>query len=313
MSSPSVSVVIPAYGSHHTIRACLASLEKQTFRDFETIVVDSSPGPESEEIVRTAFPDVVFLRSTSRLLPHAARNRGAACAAGGILVFSDPDVTFDPRWLERMVGAHRHTGDTISGAIDCAGDRWLDRGIHLCKFSKWLSGLPSSRTDCAPTANLLVARSLYDAIGGFRDDQFLGDLTFSWEATKRGATLRFEPGAVVFHHHRHDTATFLRERFERGLLFADARTEWHGNRKSTALLYLLATGLPIRWPWNVALVISHAWRAGRLRADWTALPVAVAGYSASFAGECLGYARFLLGRDPVSASQAARTSRSSAP
>lgn len=296
MKPPQVSVVIPAYQSHDTIASCLQTLRAQTYRDFETIVVDSSPDARCEEIVRRDFPEILFVRSPKRLLPHAARNRGAARARGCLFVFTDPDVSFDPHWLEALVRSHRKSGGLISGAIDCFGSRWLDCGVHLCKFSKWLPGGSPRPTDCAPTANLLVTKELYEAIGGFPDEEFLGDVIFSWEARRRGELLQFEPSAVVFHEHRHRIGSFLRERFERGILFAGVRTRWHGSRRRTALFYLAVSVLPIRYPRILALVAGQAWRSGWRQRYLSTFPLFAAGHAASLAGESLGYLRFLFQR-----------------
>ncbi len=294
MKPPEVSVVIPSYKSHDTIASCLRTLRAQTYRDFETIVVDSSPDGRCEEIVRRDFPEIHLIRSPERLLPQAARNRGAERARGSLLVFTDPDVSYDPQWLESLVRSHGENGGAISGAIDCLGSRWIDRGIHLCKFSKWLPGGPRQPIDCGPTCNLLVTRALFEAMGGFRDDAFLGDLVFSWDARRRGERIQFEPAAVVFHEHRHRIGSFLRERFERGILFAGVRTRWHGSRRRTAFFYLAVSALPIRYPRILALVAGQAWRAGWFRRYLSTFPLFAAGHAASLAGESLGYVRFLV-------------------
>jgi len=294
MGGPEVSVIIPAYRSQETIASCLETLGAQTYRDFETIVVDSSPD-EGCEVIAQRFPDVVLLRHPTRLFPQAARNRGAAVARGRLLVFTDSDVSFDRRWLEILVQSHREKGGVISGAIDCFGKGWLDSGVHLCKFSKWLPGGARRPTDCAPTANLLVTRALYDAIGGFRDEGFVGDVTFSWQACKLGEQLRFEPAAAVFHHHHHRIAPFVRERFKRGFLFSGVRTRWHNNRRRIALFYLVVSVLPIRLGRILLLVAGQAWRAGWTRRYLSSFPVLALGWAAWLAGESVGYARFLLG------------------
>ena len=45
---PAVSVIIPAYNSHDTLAGCLEALSRQTFQDFETLVVDSGPDPTAD-------------------------------------------------------------------------------------------------------------------------------------------------------------------------------------------------------------------------------------------------------------------------
>jgi len=50
-TSPRASVIAPAYHSDATIHAFLDGLSGQTFRDFETIVVNSSPEGRTRTIV----------------------------------------------------------------------------------------------------------------------------------------------------------------------------------------------------------------------------------------------------------------------
>ena len=104
------------------------------------IVQSRSPDGTTAGLVTTRFPWVRFHHSPSRLLPHAARNLGVSLAQSPLLLFTDPDVYPHSDWLERMMAAHRETGNVIVGAIACHGHRWRDQGIHLCKFSKWLPG-----------------------------------------------------------------------------------------------------------------------------------------------------------------------------
>ena len=56
VGEPRVSVVIPAFCSHQTIGSCLTALRSQSFRDFESIVVDSSPDARTSEVVVERFP-----------------------------------------------------------------------------------------------------------------------------------------------------------------------------------------------------------------------------------------------------------------
>ena len=90
--APTLSIVIPAYDSHATLGGCFEAIGKQTFREFELVVVDSGPSDESERIVRRDFPWVRFERAPGRLLPHAARNRGVEISSAEVIVFTDPDI-----------------------------------------------------------------------------------------------------------------------------------------------------------------------------------------------------------------------------
>jgi GT2 family glycosyltransferase len=289
---PEVTVVIPAYRSEATIAGCLTALRRQSFAAFETVVVDSSPHDAVERIV-AAFPEVRYERSRGRLLPQAARNAGAALARGELLVFTDPDVYPAPQWLSRLVAAYRETGGVVVGSLACHGRRWLDLGVHLCKFSKWLPAGPPRAVDMGPSANLLCPRRLFEAAGGFSGDMLMGDTTLSWRLRRDGQVLWFEPAAVVAHHHLDDLPGFLGERFRRGRRFARMRLDWLGGRRSTRLLYLAVSVLPVRLASNLAHAARHAWRAGELPAYAATFPVVALGFAASLAGEAVSYSRGL--------------------
>ena len=155
---PRVSVLMPAYHSEDTIAATLDALATQTFADFETIVVDSSPGEATAQLMADRYPGVHFHHSRDRLLPHAARNLGVSLASGELLVFTDPDCVARPDWLERLVAAHDRGHPVVGGAIELAQEGWVTTGIHLSKFNAWSEGGESgTRADLA-TANALWSR-----------------------------------------------------------------------------------------------------------------------------------------------------------
>ena len=84
-----------------SLSAPFSALRSQTFSDFEIILINSSPEEETERLVRSEFPEVVFEQSLVHLYPHAARNRGVQLACGSVFVFTDPDCRARPDWLER--------------------------------------------------------------------------------------------------------------------------------------------------------------------------------------------------------------------
>lgn len=290
---PVLSVVIPAYNSHDTLTRCLEALERQTFRDFEVVVVDSGPDPAAEKIVRKRFAWVRFERSARRLLPHAARNRGVELALAALLVFTDPDCYADPEWLENLLAAYQHSAGVIVGALACFGSRWTDYGIHLCKFSKWLPGGPARTVDMSPTANMLIPRADFLAAGGLPGQELLGDVTLSWNLRSGGRSLVFEPRAVVEHHHVQSVRDYLAERYKRGKMFGDLRCARLGESRGAALRYLIVTLLPVRLARITALVGAHSWRAGQMRGLLATFPLVLAGHSASLAGEAVAYFRRL--------------------
>ncbi len=296
---PQASLVIPAYESDQTIGGCLSALREQTFSDFETIVVDSSPGPGVERLVTVDFPEVRFRRSERRLLPHDARNLGARLARSDLLVFTDPDVYPAKEWLEILVAEFHACGDIIVGSVECYGRRWIDVGTHICKFDKWLAGGNRRPIDIAPTVNMLCTREVFERTGEFRPDRMIGDTLFSWKAIERGYVLRFVPSAVVYHHHLNNLTELLRERYARGREFAETRSIHHAWSRSRAAVQLVASVLPLRLLRILARGAQNAIRAGHGQDYLRTLPIVVSGQAAWLAGESAGHAAWV-GRPQLS-------------
>ena len=280
-----VSVVIAAYRSDAVIEACLLALRRQTFSDFETIVVNSSPGDRTRHVVTTAFPEVTFIEHPSRLLPHAARNRGVAAASGRLLAFTDADCRPAPDWLDQLVAAERAGHAVVCGSIepDDPSPGWLAIGVHLCKYSFRLSTLPAGPSAIAGTANACYARAVWESVGPFDGEQFAGDALLSWKAARAGWPAWFAPQAIVRHAFDHTLTELWRERRERGDDFARARAaaeHWSGWRLTAQIVGLpLLPMLPLARGWRDA--VQAGWT---LRFVWT-LPVQVIGHLSWSLGE----------------------------
>jgi GT2 family glycosyltransferase len=287
-----VSVVIPAYHSHQGIASCLDSLRAQTFRDFEVLVVNSSP-EEKTAAVLAHYPEVRFEQSPSRLLPHAARNRGAARASGQILVFTDPDCVTPPAWLGALVAGVDAGHQAVGGSMDLAGRGWFPTGIHLCKFSWALPGTPAGPRAILPTANCAYSRKLWDEIGPFDGSRFSADAILSWKAARAGYPPRFEPKAVVYHTHEGGWRALWRERVSRGCDFAEARMQHEEWTSWRAAAYLVGT------PLLLFLLVGRA-AIDSLRSGWlvrflATLPVQIAGQLGWLLGEARAYCERLGG------------------
>ena len=107
-----ISVVVPAYNEEQNIRACLESLERQTFpRDqFEVIVVDGGSKDRTREIA-AEYADLVFIQTAKKV--GGARNDGALKAAGEILATTDADCIIPPDWLEVIAQAFARDPEVV--------------------------------------------------------------------------------------------------------------------------------------------------------------------------------------------------------
>ena len=102
--APRISVVIPCFNGGAELPGALASLDAQTVRDFEVIVVDDGSDDSETLAVLKGLDDVRLLRQENRGLA-AARNAGMAAALGAFLLPLDCDDRLEAAFLERTLEA----------------------------------------------------------------------------------------------------------------------------------------------------------------------------------------------------------------
>ncbi len=99
---PLVSIVIPTYNTADYIPFTLESIDRQTFRDFETLVVDDGSTDGTREVLDPYRERIVYIhqRNSGR---SEARNTGIRAARGKYVAFLDSDDLWTERKLERQV------------------------------------------------------------------------------------------------------------------------------------------------------------------------------------------------------------------
>ncbi len=102
--APRISVVIPCYNGGADLPGALASLDAQTLRDFEVVVVDDGSDDPATLGVLDGLSGVCLLRQENRGLA-AARNAGMAAARSAFLLPLDCDDRLEPAFLERTLQA----------------------------------------------------------------------------------------------------------------------------------------------------------------------------------------------------------------
>lgn len=145
LSELSISVIIPVYGVEKYLPACLDTLDKQTFQDFETILVDDG-SPDMCGVIcdqwAASHPHAVVIHQPNQGL-SAARNMGINAAHGRYLSFIDSDDLLCPTFLEVLYNACEQNNADLSLCgvedIDEAG-RSLESPKYALPHSGCFSG-----------------------------------------------------------------------------------------------------------------------------------------------------------------------------
>jgi glycosyltransferase involved in cell wall biosynthesis len=100
---PKVSVVIPAYNAMNYLPETLQSVLRQTFTDFEVLIINDGSSDNIKEWGAEQTDSRVKLISQTNQGQSAARNLGIALAKGEYIAFLDADDLWEPTMLEKQV------------------------------------------------------------------------------------------------------------------------------------------------------------------------------------------------------------------
>jgi len=131
--TPKVSVIIPAYNVTAYIADALDSLRGQTFRDFETIVVnDGCPDTGNlEKVLEPYAGEIVYLKKENGGV-SSARNLALQHSRGEYIALLDPDDIWEPEYLEsqtRILDSRPDLDLIYPDAVFFGDTSWAGRSI----------------------------------------------------------------------------------------------------------------------------------------------------------------------------------------
>ncbi|MZF90961.1 glycosyltransferase [Streptomyces sp. SID5643] len=225
--APALSVIVATHNRAGRLRRCLSSLLESDYPDFEVIVVDNAPADDAaDELIRAEFARRV--RYVREPVPGLAlaHNRGLAHASGDVAAFTDDDTLVDPQWLSALAEAFARdggigcvTGLIVPAELETPAQVALERHGGFakgCTPRVWsLSDPPAdplfpfTAGRFGSGANMSFRTEVLRSLGGFDPATGVGtparggdDLLAFFDVLAAGHTLAYQPGALVWHHHR---------------------------------------------------------------------------------------------------------------
>ena len=212
-----LSVIILNWNGKSLLTQCLDSLQQQSFRDFETILLDNGSSDGSADYVRTAYPWVRLVALPENLGFADGNNRALAECSGEFIVTLNNDTKADPDFLAALAAA-AETDPGVGmvaakmlnffdkGRIDSVGvsiaTNGMGQNIGVGEEDRGQYDTPAEVFGpCAGAA--LYRREMLDQVGFF-DPAFFAyyeDLDLAWRGRLAGWRAVTAPGAVVYHVH----------------------------------------------------------------------------------------------------------------
>ena len=197
------------------LRACLASLARQTGVRFETIVVDNGSTDGSADVAEQEFGARVIRNHENRGF-CGANNQGIAAAGGEFIALLNNDAEAEPGWLQALVDACSKDaayGMAASKVLEWEDPTRIDKVGHLIFPDGQNRGRGTGALDRGqydqeeevlwPDGSAaLYRKSMLDEIGGFDEDFFAyaDDAELGLRARIAGWRCIYTPKAVVRHH-----------------------------------------------------------------------------------------------------------------
>lgn len=252
---PMISVVIATRERTAELERCLRSLQKQTYANFEIVVVENGTKSSSTaDMIATSFADDSRIRylHENRAGASLARNAGVAAANGEIIAFTDDDVLVDANWLHAIAWrfAVEPSADCVTGLVFPAELETraqqlfeeyggFNKGYRPISYTvdarlKNTSSLYPYAAGCYGSGNNASFRKAsLITLGGF--DLHLGpgtpcqsgeDLDMFLAVILNGGRICYEPAAIISHFHRADFRGLKRQLYNYGVGLAAVMLKW---------------------------------------------------------------------------------------
>ncbi len=220
MVTPKVAVNIVTFNSARDIAACLESLKRQTFQDFQIHILDNASADDTLKIVEP-FDVEYLMRSPVNTGFCKAHNELARRFPSEYVLFLNPDTMLTPVFIEELVRALdarpdaasasgkllRFDGKTIdsTGIIMLREQRHLDRGADQPDTGQFEK--PEEIFGPSGAAAMYRRKTLDEAAidGQYFDEDFFAyreDADLAWRCRLFGWTSIYVPTAVARHRRR---------------------------------------------------------------------------------------------------------------
>ncbi len=253
---PEIKIIVLNWNGKHFLQDCLTSLRRQTFRDFQTILVDNGSKDGSVEYVNAEFPEVQILALKENVGFTGGNIAGWKLVRegppSGMIVLLNNDTEAHPQWLAELYKASQQYPDA---GIFASKMMMFDERTRIenCGFGMSEIGFaidlgrgePDSpewsyprRVFGACAGAAAYRRGMLEKIGFLDDDFFMTaeDIDLSFRAQLHGYHCWMIPSAIVYHCYRGAMRKY------------PARQAFFAHRNS-ALVYLknMPTGLMLRF------------------------------------------------------------------
>lgn len=215
---PRFSVIVPVYNRIDEVADLMESLSRQTYTDFEAIIVEDGSSEPCKDVVESYKGKIDahyhYKPNEGRSI---ARNYGMERSKGDFLIFFDSDCVIPPDYFKTLSEELDKCPLDCFGGPDAAHDSFssTQKAINYSMTSFLTTGgIRGGKIQLEKftprTFNMGFSRKVYSKVGGFRE-MFSEDIDMSTRIRQGGFSIGLIRDAFVYHKRRIDFKKFWRQ------------------------------------------------------------------------------------------------------
>lgn len=218
INNPTASVIIPNWNGGYLLKDCLGSLQKQSLKNFETILVDNGSTDGSIAYVEKNFPKVENIKLDKNFGFARAINEGVKQSNAKYVVFLNNDTAVHKAWLENLIKCADNHPEVISvnsKILNFYNKKYIDGvGIQINEVGQAKS-IGWQQKDLGQYAKeqyifgatggaALFKREDFIKVGYFDENYFMyfEEVDLAFRVQFLGYKSIYCPKAIVFHKHK---------------------------------------------------------------------------------------------------------------
>ncbi len=213
------SAIIPLYNRPDEIEELLNSLTKQTFTNFEVVIIEDGSTKDAREIVERYSSQLqIQYQYKENGGQGFARNLGFEIAKGDYFVIFDSDAIIPSHYFEAVERYLNTTYVDAFGGPDAAHESFtaMQKAISYSMTSFFTTGGIRGREKHVGqfhprSFNMGLSREVYEKVGGFIITRMGEDIEFSIRIITNGFTTALIPDAFIYHKRRTSLGQFYKQ------------------------------------------------------------------------------------------------------